>query len=226
MAERILLINPNSTAKVTEDISIAVDRHRKDGSLVDCITLDDGPAGIMTQRDVDEVVAPLLRETAARANSYNGIVIACYSDPGVQSIRESTVIPVFGVAQTTLGFAATLSDSIGVISLKPISVGRHQAQARANGLGAVICNDRAADITINDLVDGSADQKLLATADRLIKKDGAEVLILGCCGMSPYAERIARHTGLTVLEPTYVTVGIAKVAANAGYLTPPRGAPK
>ena len=62
MNERILVINPNSSQAVTDDIARALDGLRADGDrAIDCMTLAEGPPGIETQRHVDEVVAPLCR---------------------------------------------------------------------------------------------------------------------------------------------------------------------
>ena len=62
MVERILVINPNSTAAVTRGIDEGVEPLRMPGGpAIDCVTLKQGPPGIETQQHVDGVVAPLLK---------------------------------------------------------------------------------------------------------------------------------------------------------------------
>lgn len=223
MKRRLLIINPNSTHSVTNEISHAVNIFREPGFAIECQTLETGPPGILTQRDADLVIAPLLAKIESEPGEYDGIIIACYSDPGVYSLREMSDVPVFGAAQATLGYAATISNAVGVISLKAASVVRHNAAARANGLADVLAGDRAANISVADLVEDEVVDKLLGVARELIDKDGADILILGCCGMSRFATAVAKETGLTVLDPSQVAVGIAKTAILSGYQTLARG---
>ena len=59
---RVVVINPNSTKAVTEGIDAALYPLRfSDGPHFDCITIEEGPKGIATQRQVDGVVAPLCK---------------------------------------------------------------------------------------------------------------------------------------------------------------------
>ena len=58
----VYVINPNSTVAVTAGIDRAVAPLRSaDGPRIECVTLEEGPPGIQTQRDVDGVIAPLCR---------------------------------------------------------------------------------------------------------------------------------------------------------------------
>ncbi|MCH9013297.1 MAG: Asp/Glu racemase, partial [Proteobacteria bacterium] len=60
--ETIIVINPNSTVAVTEDIDRALDPLRfADGPEIVSLTLAEGPPGIETQRHVESVVMPLCR---------------------------------------------------------------------------------------------------------------------------------------------------------------------
>lgn len=49
--------------------------------------LRSGPPGIATQRDADSVVLPLC-DLVARDPS-DAFVLACFSDPGLQAVREA-----------------------------------------------------------------------------------------------------------------------------------------
>lgn len=97
---RVLVINPNSTEAVTQGIDAAMAPFRfADGPAFDCITLPEGPPSIETQRHVDSVVGPICSLIARADNAADGFVIACFSDPGPLSARETTRKPVFGRAR-------------------------------------------------------------------------------------------------------------------------------
>ena len=112
---RILVINPNSTLAVTDGLDTAMSCFRAGGQFViDCATLAEGPPGIESQRDADGVVAPLMKLMREREAQYDAFVIACYSDPGIHSLREMSKKPVLGIAECGLMTAMTLGQRIGV----------------------------------------------------------------------------------------------------------------
>ncbi len=103
MSERILVINPNSTVAVTEDIDRALAPLRfQGGPGIECLTLAEGPPAIETQRHGESVVLPLCRLIEGHDNRASAFVIACFSDPGVAEAREATAKPVFGIAESGL----------------------------------------------------------------------------------------------------------------------------
>ena len=100
MADRILVINPNSTEAVTRGIDEACAPLRMPGGPeIECLTLKEGPPGIETQQHVDGVVAPMLKLIKEKEKNYSAFVIACYSDPGLHSLREATKKPVLGISE-------------------------------------------------------------------------------------------------------------------------------
>ena len=110
IANRIIVINPNSTTTVTDDIDTALDDLRADTNAeFECLTLGDGPPGIETQRHVDSVVMPLCRLIESCDNRASAFVVACFSDPGLHAARETTRKPVLGIAESGLLTALTLA---------------------------------------------------------------------------------------------------------------------
>src|SRR5262245_27197606 len=109
MAERIVVINPNSTEAVTRAIDEAMAPLRLAGDPeIVCRTLHEGPPGVETQRDADSVIAPLCRKIAAEDAEASAFVVACFSDPGLHSARETTRKPVLGIAECGVLTALTL----------------------------------------------------------------------------------------------------------------------
>ena len=116
--DRILVINPNSTEAVTQGIDEAMAALRiPGGPAIDCMTLKEGPPGIETQQHVDGVIPHLLHLVREREAEYSAFVIACYSDPGLHSVRESTAKPVLGISECGILTALTLGQRFGVIAI-------------------------------------------------------------------------------------------------------------
>ena len=103
---RILVINPNATETCSAAIDRACEPFRlAGGPTIDCVTNVEGPPGIQSQADSDSVI-PQLHAIVQRevADAY---VVACFSDPGMHSLRERTGRPVIGIAEA--GMASALS---------------------------------------------------------------------------------------------------------------------
>ena len=132
--EKILVINPNSSLAVTAAIDAAMQPLRlADGPEIVVDRLAEGPPGIMTQQDADSVVMPLVRRV--RAEDANAFVLACFSDPGLQAVREAAGgRPVMGIAEWGLLRALTLGESFGIVALSSSSVKRQARLVRQMGL--------------------------------------------------------------------------------------------
>src|SRR5215510_4960021 len=154
MAERIIVINPNSSESVTRAVDQAVEPLRSPGCPeIECLTLAEGPPGIETQRHVDEVVAPLCHLVEQQDNRASAFVVACFSDPGLHAVREATSKPAFGIAESGLLTALTLGSAIGIISILPASIPRHWRYVRALGIESRVAADLPSGLGVAQLAD-------------------------------------------------------------------------
>ena len=219
MSAPIIVINPNSTVAVTEDIDRALDPLRfADGPEIVCLTLAEGPPGIETQEQVDSVVEPVRRRVAAEDGNAAAFVIACFSDPGVTEAREVTAKPVFGIAESGLMSAMARAGRVGVIAILDASVERHRRFYRARGIESRVAGELALDLGVLELAQETvAFARLTEVGTRLRDGFGAEVLVLGCAGMARYRARLEAALDVPVIDPTQaaVAMAIAAIAAAA-----------
>ena len=221
MENRIIVINPNSSTEVTHGIDRALDDFRKgSGDEIDCLTLAEGPPGIETQRHVDSVVMPLCRLVESQDNRASAFVIACFSDPGLHAVRETTAKPVFGIAESGLLTALTLGDQIGVIAILPESIPRHARFMRSLGIGGRVAGELAIGLGVTQLSDEAVTlDRMTETGRRLRDEKGADVLVMGCAGMARYRAQLEEALDLPVVDPTQAAVGMAITATRLGYRT-------
>ena len=209
MSARVLVINPNSSATVTDGIARALDGFRFDGGpKIDCMTLPEGPPGIETQRHVDEVVAPLCRMIEwQRADAF---VIACFSDPGLHAAREATSTPVFGIAQCGILAALSRGERFGIVAILEGSIPRHRRYVASLGLSERMAGERAIGIGVTGLAqEDIVAARMTETAERLRDEDGADVIVLGCAGMARYRAPLEAHLGCPVIDPSQAALGMA-----------------
>jgi len=216
--QRILVINPNSTEVVTRGIDEACAPLRMEGGpAIDCVTLKEGPPGVETQQHVDGVVAPLLRMVREKESQYAAFVIACYSDPGLHSVREATRKPVLGISECGIFTALTLGQRFGVIAILQQSIARHLRYVGALGVTERLAAELPVGLPVVEL---SNEEKtfgrMVAVGKTLREQHGADVVIMGCAGMARYRKPLQDAIGIPVVEPTQaaVTMAIGRVRLN------------
>ncbi|MEM9249731.1 MAG: aspartate/glutamate racemase family protein [Pseudomonadota bacterium] len=202
-APALIVINPNSTAHVTDGIGAAVAPLQAWGVPIRCVTLAEGPPGIETDAHTAEVVLPLLALAAALEPEALGFTIACFSDPGLHALRSRTALPVTGTGEAAYLAALGLGERFGVIAVKSTSVPRHMRYIRSLGLIDRCAGDRALDIAVPELATSpDTAPRMIEVAKTLRDRDGADVLILGCAGMAHLRHAVEDATGLPVVEPS------------------------
>tara|TARA_Y100000758_G_scaffold10407_1_gene7919 strand:- start:126 stop:809 length:684 start_codon:yes stop_codon:yes gene_type:complete len=219
MNERIVVINPNSSVDVTDGIDAAMQPLRfSDGPSIDCLTLKDGPPGIETQRHVDSVVGPLCGLIEREGNNTDAFVIACFSDPGLHSARETTTRPVMGISESGITTALTLGEKFGIIAILPKGVTPHKRYIRQMGLEGRLAGDRAIGVGVTGLsAEEEVESRMTAVGRKLIEEDGADTLIMGCAGMARYRHRLEDTLGVPVIDPSQAAVADAIAAVRLGY---------
>jgi allantoin racemase len=208
---RILVINPNSTEAVTRGIDEAVEPLRiPGGPAIDCVTLKEGPPGIETQQHVDGVVQPLLKTVQERESEYAAFVIACYSDPGLHSVREATKKPVLGISECGILTALTLGQRFGVIAILQKSIPRHLRYVGAMGVAERFAGELPVGIPVVELSDEKKTfGRMVAVGRELRERHGADVVVMGCAGMARYRKPLQEEIGVPVVEPTQAAVAMA-----------------
>lgn len=211
MADSILVINPNSTAAVTRAIDEACEPLRiPGGPAVECVTLEEGPPGVETQQHVDGIVGPLVRMVSEREKDHAAFVIACYSDPGVHSLREVTKKPVLGIAECGILSALTLGQKFGVIAILRKSIARHLRHIGALGVTGRLAAELPVELGVTELADARKTfGRMVETGTALRDAHGADVVVLGCAGMARYRRPLQDAIGIPVVEPTQAAVAMA-----------------
>jgi allantoin racemase len=210
MADRILVINPNSTEAVTAAIDAALQPWRMvGGPAIECVTLADGPPGIETQAQVEQVVQPICRLVRAREDAA-AFVIACFSDPGLHAAREATPRPVLGIAECGLLTALTQGERFGILAILKTSLARHLRYVRQLGLQARFAGDLPLGLGVVELADAARTfERMVEVGAKLRDGHGADVLVLGCAGMAHYRRALAEALSVRVVDPTQAAVTMA-----------------
>lgn len=210
MSGPILVINPNSNEAVTQGISDALNGFRfPGGPEIECVTLAEGPFGIESQVDSDSVILPLVKLAEARPDAA-AIIIACYSDPGIDSVRSVASCPVLGIQESGTLMAMARGDRFGVIALSDRSIARHLRYLRRMQVIDRLAGERAADLTVAETASEGDTFATLRSAGILLRdEDRADVIILGCAGMARHRAALEADLGVPVIDPCQAAVAMA-----------------
>lgn len=218
MKPAIYVINPNSSVAVTAGIDAAVASLRMAGGpAIECLTLADGPPGVVSQRDVQAVALPLADLAQSLASDASAFVIACYSDPGLHLLREQVQQPVLGIGECGVLTALTLGERFGVIAILDRSIPRHLRSYGAMGVLQRFAGELAIGLNVQELAQRERTlARMTEIGLRLRDERGADVIVMGCAGMAAYRDPLQQALGVPVVEPTQAAVGmaIARVQLN------------
>ncbi len=214
----ILVINPNSTERMTREIDAACAPLRIDGGpAIQTATLKEGPPGIESQQDVDGLVSPLVA-FVKKNQDHDAFVIACYSDPGLHSVREVTKKPVLGIAECGILTALTLGQKFGVIAILAKSIPRHLRYMGALGVMDRLAGELPVGLGIAEMADKKKTFARMVEVGKALKDEhGANVIVMGCAGMAEHRKPLQDAIGLPVVEPTQAAVTMAIGRVRLGW---------
>ncbi|MCA8883485.1 MAG: aspartate/glutamate racemase family protein [Rhodobacteraceae bacterium] len=216
----VILINPNSTAAMTQS-ALAAARGAAPGTEFDAWTSHAGPPAIQGDADGRAAVPPLLDLVArADAQGADAIVILCFDDTGLAEARQSARCPVLGIGQAAYTMASLMADRFSVVTTLDVSLPVLQANIDAQGYAERVSSLRACGVPVLDLEhhpDAVLDR--VATAIRAAVAVDPGPVILGCSGMVNVAPALRILTGLTLIDG--VTAAARLVEAQAIFA--PRG---
>src|SRR5262245_11264762 len=146
-----------------------------------------GPAAIESAHDAGLVMPELIRlAPLAEKRGFDALIIGCYSDPGLDALREMLTIPVIGPGAASLHLADQLGTRISVLTPIGRGYGRVAARLRALGISPLLASVRGIGLSVMDLArqtPGALD-KATEAARIAVEQDSADVVVLGCMSMA------------------------------------------
>src|SRR4051794_7753979 len=122
---RIMVINPNTTASMTDLIASSARAVAGPGTRLDAVTSAMGPASIESHYDEALSVPGILAAVAeGERDGVDGYVIACFGDPGLDAAREVAAGPVVGIAEAAMHAATLVGRGFSVVTTLDRTRGR------------------------------------------------------------------------------------------------------
>lgn len=227
---KICLINPNTTAAMTEKAAVAARAAVSDGTEVVATNPTMGPESIEGFYDEAFSIPGLIDEI--NKHTADAYVLACFDDTGLDAARCCTESPVIGIGEAAYHMASMIGTKFGVVTTLSRSVAALEHNLVKYGLMARCSGVRASDVPVLELesitADGSstnpAYERICAEIDAAIKIDKAESIVLGCAGMADLPKRLSREFSVPVVDGVAAAARIAESLAALGLTTSKIGA--
>lgn len=221
---RILVINPNTTASMTQKIGAAAQAAAADGTVIQAVNPTYGPPSIEGYYDEVFSIPGLLAQMRA-APDVDAYVIACFDDTGLDAARCLTAAPVIGIGEAAFHMASLLAGRFSVVTTLSRSVSAIEHNLTKYGLAGRCARVRASEIPVLDLeIPGSgARQRISAEIAKAVVEDRAEAIVLGCAGMADLAAHLSREHSLPVVDGVGAAVKLAEGLVSLGHKTSKRG---
>ncbi|MEH3142613.1 MAG: aspartate/glutamate racemase family protein [Mycobacterium kyogaense] len=222
---RLLVLNPNTSASMANDIASAAAAAAHPGTEIVCrsapfgaVAIDSAAESYLSAVAVMDLVATL---QASGEFDFDAVVLAGFGEHGRDALAEMLTVPVFDIAECAAHVAhligrrfsvvTTLARSIAPIEDRLLLAGLdgHCASVRACGLGT-------AEV---DADPAGAVRAIVAEAARAVAEDGADVICLGCAGMAGVTAAIAEHVGVPAVDGVAAAVALAQAVVGLGLST-------
>ncbi|MBN1223172.1 MAG: Asp/Glu/hydantoin racemase [Candidatus Aminicenantes bacterium] len=212
---KILIINPNSDPEMTQMIEQTAASYAAGDFEVTCLPTPGAPEFIETYEDAAKSAPGMIRLLKENEYEFDGFVIACHSDPNLDVMKEMTTKLVVGIGEASMKIASLLGHRFSVVSDNDHSVPNKEALAHKYHLQDVLASVRTPMEEWKSLEDK---EKYGRVAWAAIEEDKAEVIVLGCAGMTGLDKPLQKELGVPVLDgivcALIIAAGLVKYGAS------------
>lgn len=222
---RIAVINPNTTASMTERVAATARLVAAVGTEIVARNPPDGPVSIEGYYDEAFAVPGLLGEVAAFRDA-DGFVVACFDDTGLDAARCLASAPVVGIGEAAFHVASLVATRFSVITTLARSIGAIEHNLVRYGLASRCARVRAAEVPVLALEDprSEARARIGAEVAAALAHDRADAIVLGCAGMTDLAASLSAEFGVPVVDGVAAAVKLVEATVSLGLATSKAGA--
>jgi Asp/Glu/hydantoin racemase len=220
---RLLIVNPNTSERVTEVIAREAERVSSPGTEVIAATARFGVSYIETQGEAVVAAHATLEALAEHATACDAAIIAAFADPGLDAARAMLDIPVVGIAQAAMTTASLLGSRFSLVSISRRMIPLFHACVERNGMTSRLASVRMLEGPVRDVAAARVELEspLVELCHRAVEEDGADVVILAGGPLAGLANQVAGRIKVPVVDGVSSAVRLAEGLA-AGYARRPR----
>ena len=212
---KILLLNPNTTAAVTDLLHAAGSKAASAGTELVPVTASRGVPYIATRAEAQIGGAIALEMLAEAGPGIDAAIIAAFGDPGLFGARELFAFPVVDLAEAAMLTACMLGRRFSIVTFAGALAPWYEECVAMHGLSARCAGIRTLDGSFQSISDVQAEKEelLVALANRAVEQDGADVVILSGAPLAGLAAKVRDRIPVPVVDPVAAAVRQAETLA-------------
>jgi allantoin racemase len=220
-SRRILVVNVNTTAAMTRLIAEQAQASALPGTTIIPATPAFGPASVESILQSHLSAVGVLDRVLAEKSRYDAVVLAGFGELGREALQEAVEVPVVDITDAAAHFACLLGRSFSVVTTVDRAIPAIQDRLLLNGLHGRCASVRSTGLGVLDLeADPRATRDAITeVARKAVAEDRAEVICLGCAGMSGLADAVTESVGVPVVDGVPAAVRIAESLLDLGLRT-------
>ncbi|GAA2282595.1 aspartate/glutamate racemase family protein [Streptomyces hawaiiensis] len=217
---RIVVTNCNTTQEMTEEIVRGARAAAGPGTTVTGLTPTWGPESAEGWLDSYLSAAAVLDTLRTYDGpQYDAVVLAGFGEHGREGVRELVDVPVVDITEAAAHLACLLGRRYGVVTTLERSCGQIEDSLETAGVVRNCAAIVGTGLNVLDLGDEErTETAFLAAAERACAA-GAEVLVLGCAGMTGLQRVVGQKLGLPVVDGVAAAVRLAESLVALGLTT-------
>ncbi|MEM3819937.1 MAG: aspartate/glutamate racemase family protein [Nitrososphaerota archaeon] len=214
---KILVINPIGDDSWDESDRRFFQNIASSTTKIDVVSLGSGPPSVETIRDY-EAVRPIVIDLALKMyREYDGLIVNCFLDPGVQELKNLINRPVVGPGESSLAFGSIFGGRLGIVSIESEALKLIEEKCSILGYGERIISIRGIKTHVVDLArDWDRVKMELVEESRRAVRDGAEVIILGCTGLAGLSKWVSEAVSKPVIDPAAAALKMIESIVSLG----------
>lgn len=222
---RILIVNANTSQVVTDKVAAQARASASPGTEIVAVTGRFGARVIGTRAEHAIGEHSTIALVSQHAPGCDAVVIGVSYDTGLRGARELLPVPVVGMTEAGLLTACMLGGRIGVISFGRRVLPLYHELVASYGLTARIAGWRMLESTVayQSGAHEELDRELVAAANDLIERDGAETVVLTGAVMAGVPARLQKDVPVPLIDCMACAVRQAELLVHLGHPEPRAG---
>jgi allantoin racemase len=217
----ILVVNVNTTQSMTEAITEQARSAAAPGTEIIGRTPRFGAASVESHFESYLAAVGVMDAVASYRQPFDAVIQAGFGEHGREGLQELTAVPVIDITEAAAQLAMLLGHRYSVITTLDRACPAIEARLRLAGLWDRCASVRATGLPVLDLErdPAAAREAIVCEAAAAVRADHAEVICLGCAGMTGLDSEVSAATGVPVVDGVTAAVKLAESLVSLGLST-------
>lgn len=218
---RILVANVNTTVSMTESIAAQARSVAAPGTEIIGLTPRFGADSCEGNFESYLAAIAVMDAVLAYPSPFDAVIQAGYGEHGREGLQELLEVPVVDITEAAASTAMFLGHKYSVVTTLDRTVPLIEDRLKLAGLNDRCASVRASGLGVLELEEypDRAVAAILNQARLAVEEDKAEVIVLGCGGMSGLDDQIRSRLGVPVVDGVAAAVTIAESLVRLGLTT-------